>query len=175
MKVVSKITLKQNFLVLYPGILQCIGLLVIMYYYITNQEWNRSSIRIIIIAEIFMLAPMLFLHIQYMIANKNLQCTIDTQDQTIEFKINNSYIYNFNQIVQFDYFATHGHSSKKGSSFYYTFDPYRYYRLEFDDGRIFYLTCLIMNNIEFTLEQLLNKEAEWHFKMLPTLSKKKIL
>jgi hypothetical protein len=115
--------------------------------------------------------PVLILHTQYLISNHKLMVIIDSDLKVIEFRRGTTIDrYSFTDIKSLDYYATTGHISKKGASpAFYSFDSYRFYKLRFSNNKTYYLTCLLMNDIEHRLEILINTEADWHFRALPLL------
>ena len=123
------------------------------------------------IALVLVVLPVLILHVQYLINDFNLVVTIFTDRSVIEFRRGKLIErFDFNQIQSLDYYATAGHISKKGvSTAFYSFDNYRFYRVEFKDKRKYYVTCLVMNDIEHQLEDLTGIKADWSFRALPLL------
>jgi len=90
--------------------------------------------------------------------------------EKISYKRNGAFkTHSFNDIISLKYFATLGHSSKRGRWEVYPFDEYRFYKIEFIDGTKLYATCLLIHNIEFALEPLLGIEAHWKFRVFPFL------
>jgi hypothetical protein len=127
---------------------------------------------ILIIMSLFLLLvnffPVVLLHIQYSIINSNAILTIDTIRKTISYKKGDKiFEYNFSDIQNLKYYATSGHISTKGSSERYTFDGYRYYKIVMNDNNEIIITCLMINNIDNKLEQMLGLEAERRFRAIP--------
>ncbi|MCU7552584.1 hypothetical protein OCK74_25925 [Chitinophagaceae bacterium LB-8] len=162
------LTAKQQFLVLIPFFLINIAISIGAFYFFESP--NTTAI-LIGAAVVFVLnvLPVLILHIQYLFKGHN-SVAIDTQNRTIELQGSGSNKkYSLDDIASFDYYATHGHCSKRGSSLWYTFDPYRFYKITFKDNHVAYITCLSINDIENTLEPLLGLQAEWRFRAIPLL------
>jgi hypothetical protein len=163
-----EITLKQQLLVLLPFLLTNIGALLVWYFYF-DSGWSTGTLIFLSILFVLNILPVLILHVQYLITGTR-SILIDLRDKTLEFK-NRVGIkkYSLEQIASLDYYATYGHISKKGSSLWYTFDPYRFYKITFNDAKVAYFTCLNIRNIENTLEPILGIKAEWNFRALPLL------
>jgi hypothetical protein len=161
-------TLKQQLLVLLPFFLINTGSLLVWYYYI-DSDLTIGTIIFLSILVLFNILPVLVLHAQYLIKGSRY-VVIDLANGTLELKNRRGIRkYSFRQIASIDYYATHGHISRKGSSLWYTFDPYRFYKIILSDAQVIYITCLTIPNIENTLEQLLDIKAEWNFRALPLL------
>jgi hypothetical protein len=163
-----RVTLKQQLLVLLPFLLINTGVLLAWYYYF-DIDWSTGTTIFLSILFLLNILPVLILHLQYLVKGSH-SVVIDSINKTVEFKKQSSTgKYSFEQIISVDYYATHGHISKKGSSLWYTFDPYRFYKITFNDNQVAYVTCLNIRNIENTLEPLLGIQAEWNFRALPLL------
>jgi hypothetical protein len=162
-----KVSLKQQLFVLFPFFL--INAIVIIGYFLVYGGPIEGSILVFfIIVFLINVCTVIALHLQYLYYNSSMCMEIDTR--TKELNINQKhkqYNYSFYDIQSLDYYATSGHSSKKGYNMVYTFDNYRFYKIKFKDNRTFFVTCLMMYYIEKNLEPLLDFEAEWHFRALP--------
>jgi hypothetical protein len=114
--------------------------------------------------------PVLILHLQYLNKNWNVTVKIDTEKKVIVYqKSKSTFEYSFCDIETLKYYATHGHISKRGSSLWYTFDPYRFYKITFKNHEQLVITSLLINNIENKLEQMLEKTSERQFRVLPLI------
>ena len=69
--------------------------------------------------------------------------------------------YSFSEIESLQYYRSWG----KGSG-WHSFGEYRYYKIIFKDKREIVITCLMINDIENTLEMLLRMKAERHAKVV---------
>ena len=164
-----KNNLKQQFLVLIPFITQ--NAIIVYGYSIIFKGEQIEGLILFAYCLAFVLAalPVLILHSQYLFLTWSQSVCIGPD--YIEFKKKNKIShYQFSEIFAVNYYATSGHSSKRGSSgAFYTFGPYRFYKILLKDQKSFYVTCLMINDLEHTFEKLINFEAEWHFRALPLL------
>jgi hypothetical protein len=142
-----------------------------VYYYLFGTT-NLGALEFGLFAIVLLVNffPVVILHTQYLIKNWNAILIIDTDKETFEFILHKKkYHYAFKDIEQLKYYATSGHISVKGSSFWYTFDPYRFFKIILKDHTEIIVTCLMMNNIENRLEKLLQIEATRKFRALPLI------
>src|SRR5436190_1962412 len=150
-----KITFLQQLLLLIPFIATAI-VVTIIYYYL----FGFKTLDVILIAVIFFyflveVLPVLLVHIQYLYKNWGNILILDVDNKSILLEHRDSKKqYSFNDIKVIKYYATGGHISTNGSSLYYSFDPYRFYKIIFKDKSEMIITCLMINNIENTLENL---------------------
>lgn len=163
-----KITTKQQLLVLIPFITINATIFVGYYYIFRDTSINLLIVLVFLFVFLLNVLPVILLHSQYLMKNGSAIVEIDSEKKLLLYTDNKRYYkYSFNDIQTLKYFATHGHISKRGSSLWYTFDPYRFYKITFKDQQVISITCLMINNIENTLEQLLGIEAERKFRVLP--------
>ncbi|MGZ3880440.1 MAG: hypothetical protein ACXVBF_03845 [Flavisolibacter sp.] len=168
---ILKLTGKQQVLVLLPFLLSTgilfLGGAVIFH----GEQISGYVLAAVVLSFILIVLPVLILHFQYLVNDFGTVVLIDPDAETIEFrKKGSSEKYQFKDITSCDYYATVGHISKKGASpAFYSFDSYRFYKLKFSNNKTFYITCLLMNNIENKLEGLIKMEADWRFRALPLL------
>jgi hypothetical protein len=167
-KIYLKVNLKQQLLVLFPFFL--INALIIIGYILMLgfKPIEGAMLVFSIILFIINVLTVVLLHVQYLYFNYSMNIEINISSK--ELKICNKHrqhIYPFSNIQSLDYYATSGHSSKKGYNNFYTFDNYRFYKVKFKDGHTVFITCLTMYYIEKNLEPLLGVEANWHFRALP--------
>jgi hypothetical protein len=157
-----KITPKQQILLLGPTFYFWLGLVLVIKL-IYKQEIN--SIGFLIVAIFFFLIdtlPSLIVFIQYWLTNKNAVLTIDTSKKELQYNsLTKNLKYTFEEIDKLQYYRTYG----KGSG-WNSFGMYRYYKIIFKDQTVLFITCLMMNNIENTLEILLHKTADKNFKLI---------
>jgi hypothetical protein len=124
----------------------------------------NSSAFIIIGIVIFLLdtLPASVLFIQYRIKNDKAVLTINTQTKELLYQTPSTQIkHPFSNIIALQYY----HNLGKGTG-WYSFGEYRYYKIIFNDKKEIIITCLMINDIENTLEILLKVKAEQHAKWL---------
>jgi hypothetical protein len=94
---------------------------------------------------------------------------INKEKKVVEFiKGSKKSVFSFQEIVALDYYATEGHFSKTFISTWYTFGSYRFYTIRTKDEDIV-ITCLMINNIDHVLEDLLAVEAKRNYRMIPLI------
>ena len=167
-KFVFKNSFKQQLLVLLPFIIMNGGIFYGMKLILGQQDITGNLFWLYVFVVLFFVLPVILLHVQYLVITFHTMIIFQKDKKTIElFRRQGKAQYSFLEILKVDYFATSGHISRKGSTLYYPFDPYRYYKITFKDGQRVYVTCLMGNNIENRLGDILGADAERHFRILP--------
>ena len=163
-----KVSLKQQILVLIPFFGINAGLAIVYFAIARNYPLTLPLYLVILFFFLLNVLPVLLLHFQYLSKNWKATLEIDTRKQLIRYTNHDeTKIVSFHNISELKYFATHGHISTKGSSLFYTFDPYRYYSIKSNDGTTIIVTCLMINDLENSLEPLIGIKAERKFRMVP--------
>ena len=163
-----KITLKQQFLVLIWFFVMN-SVLLIAYFKIINPLFVDGLIigGIVFLIALFVL-PVIILHPQYVIKNCLGPLVISTEEHFVSIgKGKDLFKFNFSDIKELRYYATLSHLSSKGGSSWYTFDSYRFYKIILNNSDEIIVTCLMINNIENTLEELLGIKAIRKFRAIP--------
>ena len=158
-------SIKQHFLVLFPFLVVTPILIWGYIHFLGRYKLNPLIIGVVVFYFLSAMLPVIILHIQYSLANWRAVLTVDTASRTLSYIKGKRTIHiGFDDIEAIKYYATTGHISKKGSSGWYTFDPYRFYKIILKDNQKIYITCLMMNNIEHNFEQKTGFEAKWKFR-----------
>jgi hypothetical protein len=142
MTIKFRVTLLQQFLVLFPFLLTNSILIIFYYYHFSSKtiDWRISTVILFLFLLNFL--PPVILHFQYLVKNWNATLIIETEDKSLNYFYNKvNYKYSFKDIDSLRYYATSGHISKKGSSLWYTFDPYRFFKITFKDHTEIVITC----------------------------------
>ena len=106
--------------------------------------------------------PTIILHTQYWIKNQGTILTLNTETKELIYDTKSDLLrYSFDDIKYLQYYRSLG----KGSGLH-SFGEYRYYKIIFNDNKEVFITCLMINDIENTLEMLLKMPAEKHSKLL---------
>ncbi len=157
-----KITLKQQFLLLYKPFTKNIALFLIIKYFSDYLLLTETWVVLILIFLIDFI-PAFILHIQYLITNWNCSFIINTEKRTFSYYSPKKSIDNgsFDNIQKLEYHVSYGR--KTGV---YSFASYRYYKIFLNDGSTIFITCLMVNRIEDTLELLFRTRAEKEFSFL---------
>lgn len=153
-----KITFKQQAILLSHLFFTSLGLGVFMLY---GYEHNMST-AVIEFAFCFLfvidILPTIMVYTQYLMRNYGAELTINMHRRDIEYKDRKqSYKFSFNDIKSLDYYWNYGKGSGKHS-----FGEFRYYKISLTDGNELFITCLMINHIEYVIEPLLNLTAVKH-------------
>jgi|SRR5450432_334708 len=157
-----QINFKQQFILLSQLIFKSVGiyLVVIFFMKININSWTaKFTYSFYFVIDVL---PTLILHIQYYLKNRNTLMEVDTNSRKFEITTSQkTFEYSFDDIISLEYFRSYG----KGTG-WNSFGMYRYYKIATSDGARFFITCLMINDIENTLENLLHIKAEKHFKFI---------
>jgi len=163
-----KVTGKQQLLVLLPFII--INTILVIAYILILGSYEIRWLEIFVISLLLFIfvLPVIILHIQYLLYNKKAKLSLNSSSGLITFGNGNvSYQFKKEDISVFDYYATIGYYTSKDYSSWYTFGPYRYYRIILKNGSKIILTSLMINDIENKLEPIIGLEAERKFRAVP--------
>lgn len=157
-----KISFKQQLTLLTPAFATAVGLIG-MYLYFFHGSLTDNIFWLVFVFFLFIdILPAIALHIQYLIKNFGAILTIDTGTRQLTYETKKAkLIYSFDDIKSLKYYRTYG----KGSGVQ-SYGMYRYYKIIFTDNKELNITCLMINQIENTLEILLRKEPEKYFRLL---------
>lgn len=104
--------------------------------------------------------PTFSVHIQYLIKNRNAKFIIDKFNRELSYSTkgndNQKFDYSFEDIVSLDYCCSFGLSN----SGWYSFAKYDYCKIKFKDNNVIVVTCLMMDDVRKTLEDILRMEVE---------------
>ena len=157
-----KITLKQQAILLSHMVIIWIGLMVGCVYLLKINLNNIAFIYIAIFCLLIDTIPTVILHTQYWIKNHEVVFLINTDVKELQYETPTKQLkYSFTDITSLQYYRNLG----KGSG-WNSFGEYRYYKIIFNDEIEIIITCLMINDIENTLEMLLCMKAEEHAKLL---------
>jgi hypothetical protein len=157
-----KINLKQQVILSFHMICMWVGLILLNLYLLKLNFHNSAFILIAIFFLFIDTLPTIAVHIQYYIINRKSLLILNTTAKELTFKTDTSQTnYSFDEINTIKYYRSYG----KGSG-WHSFGEYRYYKIVFTDKKEIIITCLMVNDIQQTLDSLLNKTAEKHFKLL---------
>ncbi|MFT3747574.1 MAG: hypothetical protein QM768_04630 [Agriterribacter sp.] len=165
-KMINKyhITLKQQFFVASAGLIKYSGLAII-YFYFYGLQLQHLYIYIFLFFFIFDILPAIILHLQYLYANSDAILTIDKLTQTIVYRKKGFVIEKqFSDIISSELISSFG--GGKYNAGWYAFGEYRYCKLVFKDNTIVIITCLMVNDIQNTLESLLRLNFQKSLKVL---------
>ncbi len=157
-----KITLRQQILLLTPAIASWLGVILLIKYYLHASLYSPGAIFAFIFLSIIDTIPAIILQVQYWRINHDILLIIDTAAKELSYETSSQiFKHSFNDIVSLQYYRSYG----KGSG-WNSFGMYRYYKIIFTDKTEINITCLMVNDIENTIENLLRIKAEKHFKLL---------
>jgi len=154
-----KITIKQQFLVLLHFLSSTAILIFIQFFYF-NFDFTS---KFVIVSLLFLFSlPVIVLHFQYLRYNIDTIFTINSQKNTFSYITGKEELtYSFKEIIAIYYYESYGR--KTGV---YSFALYRYYKIVLADKKELIISCLLINDIENTLEILLKTKAEKRFKFI---------
>ncbi|MEO6837729.1 MAG: hypothetical protein ABI261_03355 [Ginsengibacter sp.] len=133
-----------------------------IYLYWKNNLDNKAYISVFLFFLVIDILPTIIIHIQYWIKNHGIIFIINTETKKLQYEGLYKIIeFSFDDISSLQYYPSLG----KGSG-WHSFGEYRYYKIIFKDKTEIVITCLMVNDIEDTLEMLLHLKAERHSKVL---------
>lgn len=156
-----KVTLRQQLTLLFPMIVLYIGLIIGGY--LLAFRFDRLAVVITFLFFFFIdTLPTIIVHVQYWIKNHDAVLILDTGTKELSYESKKQHLkYSFSYICSLQYYRPYG----KGSG-WHSFGQYRYYKIIFNDKTELNITCLMINDIENTIEMLLRMKAEKHFKLV---------
>lgn len=168
MKKEYSITLKQQFLVASSGLIKYFGLLMI-YIYFYGLQLQPTFIYLAVFFLVFDILPALALHLQYLHENSGALLVIDKLGQRILYKKRQIIIdQSISDIVSFELISSYG--GGRYNAGWYAFGEYRYCRVIFKDSSKAIITCLMVNDIQNTLENLLGISYKRKLKVFPFIN-----
>jgi hypothetical protein len=156
------VTLKQQLLLLIQPVCAYIFILTGLYLYSHELSFRTSEIAIIFIFLSDTL-PALILHVQYLLKNSGTLLFIDEVNRTVTYENSNNKVEHitFNDIDSLEYYV----SSVRNTGIY-SFARYRFFKMILKNGNELIITCLMVNDIQNTLELLLHSKAEKKLKII---------
>ncbi len=156
-----RVNLGQQLRLLLQPVLLHLGIIGIVYY-----RYHTISLGplLITLGGIFLFdtLPALILHVQYLNKNYKAEFSINTIDRTFSYlSKQEEKKYSFSEIKLLEYYVSY--ARKTGI---YSFARYRYYKIVLTNGDVIVVTCLMINDIENTIESLLRIKAEKELKVL---------
>jgi len=160
---VYRITLKQQLLLLTPAII-IYGFLgaVYLFFFGLSLPTPIYLYAFLVLFGIDLL-PASILHIQYLVKNSKAELIINRQTRRISYSNGTENLdYCFDDLRELYCVASYGGGRNTG---YYSFGDYRFCKLIFKDDVEIVITCLMVNNIQHTLESLLGVTAKKKLKI----------
>jgi hypothetical protein len=157
-----RVTIKQQLILLTHLAIVNIAIFLGSIYYLKISIYDSAYIIVLTIYFFIDILPTLIVHTQYWLKNHKAIFTINTEKKELLYEIPERELkYSFDDIVSLEYYWNFG----KGSG-WNSFGQYRYYKIMFKDNTQIVITCLMINDIENTLEMLLRMKAEKYGKVL---------
>jgi hypothetical protein len=158
-----RITLKQQLILLGHVIFITTFLISLRIYLdITNKFDSSAFLFVFVFFFLIDILPTIIVHTQYWLKNYKAILTINTGSKGLKYETPTKQLnYSFDDIESLQYYRSWG----KGSG-WHSFGEYRYYKIIFKDKTEIVITCLMINDIENTLEMLLRMKAERHAKVV---------
>ena len=168
MKKEYSITFKQQFFFFFSGLIKYCGLALI-YIYFFGFRLQPIYIYMFLFFFIFDILPALILHLQYLHENLGSSLIINKADEKILYQkrhfVNRQ---SFDDIVSFELISSFG--GGRFNAGWYAFGEYRYCRISFKDNSKMIITCLMINDINNTLESLFRISPKKRLKVFPFIS-----
>ncbi len=159
---IFKTTLKQQIILLAHLLFIWVALILGIVYILKSRLDNIAAFYTFLFVFLTDTLPTIIVHTQYWLKNRNVILILNTGMKELVCKTPiKQFKYSFSDIISMDYYRNLG----KGSG-WNSFSMYRYYRIVFKDKTEVVITCLMINDIENTLEMLLRIKAERHSKLL---------
>jgi hypothetical protein len=157
-----RITIKQQLILLSPMTLVILILYFGGNFYLKMDINNPALLWTLILYFLIDMLPTMILHIQYYLKNRHATFIMDSEQKRFSYEAPNSKLnYTFDDIASLEYYRPYGIGSGWNS-----FGQYRYYKIMLKDKTEVFITCLMVNDIENTLENLFHKKAIKHFKFI---------
>ena len=157
-----EVTLKQQLILLTHLAVVNIAIFLGSIYYLKINIYGNAYIIVLTVYFFIDILPTIIVHTQYWLKNHKAIFKINTVSKELSYEIPEKNLrYSFADIASLEYYWNFG----KGSG-WNSFGQYRYYKIIFKDNTQIVITCLMINDIENTLEILLRMEAEKHEKVL---------
>ena len=157
-----RITLKNHLTFLWPCIIA--NFLIIYFYYLIFEKSEINLLIILLFLSIFIvnILPVLLIHIQYFLTNRNMLFKIDSSNNKIEYSQNGIIKkLDFSEINRLISFRSYGYRS------WYLFEAYEYLKIITNEGDEILITCLLIPDARDRFEGLLKIKAEEKFRLLP--------
>ena len=149
-----KITFQRQ-LSLLSWMLTVYGILLSIYLYFFGFTLQPKFSYIFLALFLLDICPAILVHIQYLRANWHSELTIDKESRRLIYATPKKKLtYHFEDINSIQ------HVSSYGGGAWYSFSEYRYFKIGFKDKQEIIITCLMVKDIKYTLERLLNLSAQ---------------
>ncbi len=156
-----KITLEQQLNLFARALLIWTGIIctcIFLHINLTNIGFIAGGLFLFTIDTL----PTIVIHAQYWKINHNALLIVDTETEYVSYKSSIQNVkYSFQNIAVLHYY----HSYER-NSVHFSFGSYRYCKIIFRDGVELIITCLMITDIENTLEQLFGIKAGRHSQLL---------
>jgi hypothetical protein len=160
-----RITISQQLSVLYSFLIVDGGAFIAYIYFFGFSLPYAIFILPLSLLFILTVLPVIILHTQYFLLNRNSELLINREDKTITYISGNTELKaEFNDIESLQFYG-----SFAGDSGIYTFSAYRFYKIILKDKREIIVTSLMMKNIKNELPKLLSIGVQSHYSFLATI------
>lgn len=137
------------------------SVIAVLWFGVFHFGWRPPYLYILLVPLVFDILPAVLLHIQYLRVNKGATFTIDKEHRKVYYQsADEDLAYDFDDIVGLEHVASYGGGA------WYSFSEYRYYKITFRDGKVIFITSLMMKDIKVVMEMLLGMKATKKLKAL---------
>jgi hypothetical protein len=161
-----KITIKNQFIALRMLIYNSIGFIGVAYYFYYQLGPNFNVELGVVIYYLILTIPAIYIHIQYYLVNKNDAVTFDMLQKTI--RVNKGSLIPFKEIKKIIIFMSFV-KFRRGFVKYLPSDNYQYAKFEFEDGKQYTLTSLMVPELEDFINTLEGVYVERKRRFIPNI------
>jgi hypothetical protein len=145
-----RVTIKQQLILLAHLLIVSIGVIIGSIYFLKISINDNAFIMGFTIYFFINILPTIIVHTQYWLKNHKAIFTINIENKELLYEMPEKHLrHSFADIASLEYYWNFG----KGSG-WHSFGEYRYYKILFKDKTEIVITCLMINDIENTLEML---------------------
>lgn len=156
---IYKVSYSQQINLLAPMLLKNLAVVALM---IIVRLGEFATVLTLLIVFLIDILPTLIIHIQYLTKNWKNTLTIDRRNRVISLERDAK----INRQSLEDITAVNRYLSYVRSTGWHSFGPYRYYKINFKDGTEYIITCLMIEDIESNLGEILPFASDDHFRVM---------
>jgi len=161
-----KISIKNQFIALRMLIFNGIAFIGVAYYLYYLLGYNCDVELGVVIYYLMLTIPTIYIHIQYYLLNKNDVVIVDMLQKTIH--INEGNLIPFKEIKKIVIFMSFV-KFRRGFVKYLPSDNYQYAKFEFEDGKRYTLTSLMVPKLEAFINTLESVQIERKRRFIPNI------
>ena len=142
------------------------GIILGAYYYFYRFSLYIGQLIAYLIFFLLDACPTLFLHFQYLAANRGTVLLIRPEQRTVSYTRGADHFErSFDELDSILYVTGFGNGA------WYSFSEYRYCKLLFKDGRSVVITCLMVKDIKYVMERAFGMQVTNKTRGIPYIGK----